>query len=76
MPSVLPSLRDKYRVKRNGKKLWIGQVLLFDGKGPPRVIAEVRDDNLGCMRRRKHAVYKALLAIENDSPSKGGTHDT
>lgn len=71
MPSVLPCLRDKYRNKRNGKRVWIGQVLLFDGSKPVRVIAEVRDENLSVMRRRKHAICRVLSEMEDDPPSKG-----
>ena len=65
MTSILPSITDKWRNKRNGKRRYVGQVLRFDG-GTTTVIAEVYGDTLKEMRRRKHAVADALKLMEND----------
>lgn len=59
---ILPSLVDRYRTKRDGKRRYTGQVLLFSGK-KRIVIAEVYGDTAKEMRQRKHAVHKALLAL-------------
>lgn len=72
MAFVLPSVHDKYRTTRSGTKVWIGQVIIYDGDKPPRVIAEVRGESLAKMRSRKHAVYKCLDAIEKAKSKKCG----
>ena len=58
MSSVLPGLRDRHRNYRNGRRKYVGQVLLFDTKWT--VIAEVYGWTLREMRARKMAVAKAL----------------
>lgn len=66
MTSILPSITDKWRNKRNGQWRYVGQVWLFNGSGKKIVIAEVYGDTLEEMRKRKHAVADALKLLEND----------
>lgn len=64
MPSVLPSLIDKFRNKRNGEKRYVGQVIKFDGSRRT-VIAEVYGDSIEEMRARKKLCCDALANAEN-----------
>lgn len=62
--SILPSARDRYRYKANGKRRYVGQVLGYNG-ARNFVVAEVYGDTLKLMRQRKQACFKALAEIEN-----------
>lgn len=68
MASILPSIVDRWRAFRNGRKRYTGQVLLFDGGRRPvrQVIAEVYGDTREEMLRRKHAVCTLLKKLEID----------
>jgi N-acetyl-beta-hexosaminidase len=75
MASVLGGIIDTYRGKANGKRRYVGKVLLFDGRRKPvkSVMAEVYGDTMEEMRRRKHAVAAALKALEETELSKEAT---
>ena len=55
--TILPSIADRWRNKRDGTKRYVGQVLMFDG-ATKTVIAEVYGSSLEQMRERKHAAYE------------------
>ena len=75
MASVLPSIIDSYRNKANGKRRYVGKVLLFDSSRNPKPItlAEVYGDTMEEMRRRKHAVAAVLKSLEETpkQPTQG-----
>lgn len=64
MTSILPSIKDRYRNLRNGKKKFTGQVIRFDGE-TRTVIAEVYGSTVEEMRIRKNAVAELLAKMEN-----------
>jgi hypothetical protein len=71
MTTILPSLVDRHRNLRNGRKRWVGQVVAFD-RDRRSVIAEVYGTTLAQMRRRKRLVWIALKHSEEHSQPKHG----
>lgn len=58
MPSILPGLVDRQRVRKNGT-YWVGEVIYFGGNDR-KVVAHVYGDTIKECRARKRAVADLL----------------
>lgn len=63
MATVLPNLIDRWRGLRNGKRKYVGQIVLYGDGAKRTVIAEVYGWSLKQMRARKRAVERALKEL-------------
>lgn len=62
-PFIAGALTDKCRTKRNGKPLYVGNVVVLqDSKF--RLVAQAYADDLATMRKRKRAIVAALRDLE------------